>query len=130
MPLLGVQAELASTMHNLKAEQLIITTMFQLASEQASSQSVAVALLEARAVNEVGFLRVQPHLLSAMLTHLCHQAASNKHVSCLTRSEKHYVQIPPALRPLSSCLSESVRLLRPHLTPLIGCPSFRSSWQR
>ena len=37
-----------------KAEQLIVTTQSQLANEQACSQRLAMALLEARASNEVG----------------------------------------------------------------------------
>ncbi len=61
--------------------------MFQLASEQAPSQSVAVALLEARAVKEVGFLRVHAHFLSAMLIHFGHQASINQRFSCLTSPE-------------------------------------------
>jgi len=50
-----------------------------------------VALLEARAVDEVAFLRVQPHLLSAMLMHFGHQAATNQPFSCLTSPEKPYI---------------------------------------
>lgn len=55
----GVQVQFASITSDLsreleKAEQLIVTTQSQLANEQACSQSLAMALLEARASNEVG----------------------------------------------------------------------------
>jgi len=55
----GAQAEFASITSDLsreleKAEQLIVTTQSQLANEQACSQSLAMALLEARGSNEVG----------------------------------------------------------------------------
>ncbi|KAL0037372.1 hypothetical protein WJX79_004411 [Trebouxia sp. C0005] len=51
------QAEVASITRKLgreleKAEQLIVTTKSRLANEQAGSQSLAMALLEARAANE------------------------------------------------------------------------------
>ncbi len=57
----GVQAEFASITSDLsreleKAEQLVVTTESRLANEQACSQSLAMALLEARAINEVGYL--------------------------------------------------------------------------
>lgn len=57
----GSQAEVASITRKLgreleKAEQLIVTTKSRLANEQAGSQSLAMALLEARAANEVGLL--------------------------------------------------------------------------
>lgn len=55
----GPQAEFASVTSDLsreleKAEQLVVTTQSRLANEQACSQSLAMALLEARASNEVG----------------------------------------------------------------------------
>jgi len=67
----GAQAELASITCELsreleKAEQLIVTTKSRLANEQACSQSLAMALLEARAINEVGFLLFVASVASAV----------------------------------------------------------------
>ncbi len=120
----GAQAELASITCELsreleKAEQLIVTTKSQLADEQACSQSLAMALLEARAINEVGYLLFVASVASFV---------SWAHAPLVvTQQPTSLATVPAQLVPSFSGAAHNTHDSS-HL--LFAFPPFRSSWQR